>query len=894
VNLIRKYTFDLHFTERELATALQDTVSRVFNASIESETSALFDRLFSSAESLWLDTLELDLGVLSYDHIERDLTARIMEALEEALKDKIVHIQKEETGSLYFQTETDREFALIAHYLQTGSLPWWAADVILEDIILRLIKDARFARFIIDVAQPDYVVKRIVYHFSAYVVEQIINTLEEEQAAFIFGYTREVIALQSKQSLIKSEQSEFEKAVWIFVLTYLVTENSGQFNRKQFIRRNLERLALHFNIDYQLLLQTFRQAMDFYKKDIPEGSFTSFIKILYEENGTQLLQEVYNELLVRDQALPGNITYQEVPGEPVNVFVPGITRLSPDIPLPLSWIGYDSITIQSERQEVWQQAINLFTIFITGQQLPSWFSRLPEARQAILLRQAVILLFRKRPLLLAEIWEHGGHKLSSRLYVHQLFEKPVTPLEENIRKQLQAYAERDTIAFFQQNLGDSFLQQRESFLEIWKQYHDRPQSERLAFYRQILSATVVVQQVALNLPEDDFWVLMEDVPSLWDNHTIAALQQWQQLMESMVVDNLERERVRLLFKQFNLQWLAGKVHITDTVSYTREWLVFLNSFNETATRKLLGVLATTTEIDTRAYMHIQAVIPVMKEQAVVLVRNNAQEMSNVVAVMRNRDSLRYDSSAGLLSGAADSLRHDSSAGLQRGPSDGLPRDASGLLRDASTGLLKGSSARLLPGTANGLSPQRQEEFARRNRNKKHAPVATSEETGIYVNNAGLVLLHPFIHTYFTRLQLITTGKFNNDAAQLRAIHLLQLLVYGNSEQPEHALVLNKVLCNVPLETPVENIQFTEDEKQLSLQLLNAATQQWEKMKNTSIEGFRASFLQRDGILWQEEGAWFLKVKPRSYDIILQTLPWSMGMIKPSWADKILYTEWEFS
>jgi hypothetical protein len=385
VNLIRKYTFDLHFIERELATALQDTISRVFNAGIAGDTETLLDRLLSSSESLWLDTLELDLGVIAYDNIERDLSRSIMEALEEALKDKLVRKEEEESGSLYFQTETDREFALIAHYLQTGTLPWWASDVILEDVILRLIKDFRFARFMLNIAKPDYVVKRIVYHFSAYVVEQIISALEEEQAAFIFGYTKEVIALQGRQSVIKTEQSEFEKAVWMFVLTYLVTENSGQFNRKQFIRRNLERLALHFNIDYELLLNTFRQAMDFYKKDIPVGSFTSFIKVLYEENGTQLLQEVYHELINTEQSLPGRISYQEVPGEPVNVFVPGITRLSPDIPLPLSWIGYDSITIQSERQEVWQQAINLFTIFITGQQLPYWFAGLPEARQAILL-----------------------------------------------------------------------------------------------------------------------------------------------------------------------------------------------------------------------------------------------------------------------------------------------------------------------------------------------------------------------------------------------------------------------------------------------------------------------------------------------------------------------------
>ena len=37
--------------------------------------------------------------------------------------------------------------------------------------------------------------------------------------------------------------------------------------------------------------------------------------------------------------------------------------------------------------------------------------------------------------------------------------------------------------------------------------------------------------------------------------------------------------------------------------------------------------------------------------------------------------------------------------------------------------------------------------------------------------------------------------------------------------------------------------------------------------------------------------WHLKVDQRGYDVILQTLPWSYGMIKLPWMLKPLIVEW---
>ncbi|MES1249908.1 MAG: contractile injection system tape measure protein, partial [Chitinophaga rupis] len=126
----------------------------------------------------------------------------------------------------------------------------------------------------------------------------------------------------------------------------------------------------------------------------------------------------------------------------------------------------------------------------------------------------------------------------------------------------------------------------------------------------------------------------------------------------------------------------------------------------------------------------------------------------------------------------------------------------------------------------------------------------------------------------------------------KAVHLLQYLVDGKEEHPEQELALNKILCGLPIDEPVPlYLSFTEQEKEVSAELLNVLRVQWEKLKNTSIEGVRVSFLQRQGALTETAEGWKLRVEQRAYDVLLQTLPWGLGMIRLSWMKKIIYTEW---
>jgi hypothetical protein len=168
----------------------------------------------------------------------------------------------------------------------------------------------------------------------------------------------------------------------------------------------------------------------------------------------------------------------------------------------------------------------------------------------------------------------------------------------------------------------------------------------------------------------------------------------------------------------------------------------------------------------------------------------------------------------------------------------------------------------------------------------------AHEGGIYIQNAGIVLLWPFFGFYFAKVGLMQNNIFINQQAAHRAVHLLQYLAFGIQQNHEYQLVLNKILCNVEISEPVPSeIVMTDVELEASAELLTVVTQRWEKLKNTSIDGLRVSFLQRDGHLIEEAEGWKLRVEQKAFDVLLQSLPWTISMIKTSWMDKIINVEW---
>jgi hypothetical protein len=163
------------------------------------------------------------------------------------------------------------------------------------------------------------------------------------------------------------------------------------------------------------------------------------------------------------------------------------------------------------------------------------------------------------------------------------------------------------------------------------------------------------------------------------------------------------------------------------------------------------------------------------------------------------------------------------------------------------------------------------------------------EHGIFINNAGLVLLHPFLSRLFEALALSAADRL---LLPDRALRLLHYLASGSATAPEYELMLPKVLCNVALTQAVApEIELSAAESQEAQAMLEAVIGHWSALRDTGPDGLRAAFLLRPGKLSRRGGDWLLQVAPDTADILLNELPWGISPVKLGWMEQIMWVEW---
>jgi hypothetical protein len=166
------------------------------------------------------------------------------------------------------------------------------------------------------------------------------------------------------------------------------------------------------------------------------------------------------------------------------------------------------------------------------------------------------------------------------------------------------------------------------------------------------------------------------------------------------------------------------------------------------------------------------------------------------------------------------------------------------------------------------------------------------DEGLFVQNAGLVLLHPFLFNLFKYLGLLDEKGFKSNSHRQRALVVLHFLSTGSATYEEHELVVAKLFCSHPLEDPVDpDIKLSNDEQVECNELLKEVIARWSILKNTSHDTLRANFLQRNGKLYTKLDEPHLLIESNMLDVLLDHLPWGIGIVKLPWMNQLLKVEW---
>ncbi len=178
------------------------------------------------------------------------------------------------------------------------------------------------------------------------------------------------------------------------------------------------------------------------------------------------------------------------------------------------------------------------------------------------------------------------------------------------------------------------------------------------------------------------------------------------------------------------------------------------------------------------------------------------------------------------------------------------------------------------------------------RKRMVTPKELPMENGIVINNAGLILVWPYLEAFFTGLGLMKEQLFQDEKAFTKAIHLLHFMVFGSEGGDETHWLLNKILCGVgPTDFISDRFGLTKGEKQECEHLLRALIANWPALKNTGPDSLRQTFLQRDGLLTPKENGWLIKVERKGFDVLLDRLTWPISVVKLPWNQYIINVEW---
>ncbi len=247
------------------------------------------------------------------------------------------------------------------------------------------------------------------------------------------------------------------------------------------------------------------------------------------------------------------------------------------------------------------------------------------------------------------------------------------------------------------------------------------------------------------------------------------------------------------------------------------------------------------------------------------------------------------------------------AGAVRYPVFKLPEGASRkstLIRDSLSEeevLAKLFAAAGLDGTRkkrDGLKSKEQKaaESGKKGRSREKeevpAPEMLEKDDCIELNNAGLVLLWPYLEMFFRELGLVEDKAFRNEQSRWKAVQLLHFLVFAEEEAEEHRWALNKILCGMDVSEFVPaKFELNDREEHECLNLLEAVIRNWNALKNTSAQGLQEAFLRRYGLLKPEQNAHLVEIERNSIDVLLDRLSWPFSVIALPWNTKLIHVKW---
>ncbi len=161
---------------------------------------------------------------------------------------------------------------------------------------------------------------------------------------------------------------------------------------------------------------------------------------------------------------------------------------------------------------------------------------------------------------------------------------------------------------------------------------------------------------------------------------------------------------------------------------------------------------------------------------------------------------------------------------------------------------------------------------------------------ICARNVGLFILHPFLKEFFKE-----AGILDGDVIiqPNKGVQLLNYLATGNDQGKDISLTTEKIIVGIPVAQPVIITEsLSKHDKLLCDELLKAVLKHWTVLEKSGIDTLRAMFLIREGTIILKEKNITIEAQHLAQDVLLNKLPWGLGMVLFPWIKGIFQIHWK--
>lgn len=697
---------------------------------------------------------------------------------------------------------------------------------------------------------------------------RLVQVLDPPHAEYISGFSDQLQKTQEERQVFPVSGNVFRKDRYYVILTVLLSNRGSYFNKKSFVKQVLQQLAAQYNMPYELLLNLLVTAIPLHMQGI--SSLPEIVQIL-----TDLQKEEVRE---QQHTTPGRQTADDLP---LPLLLNALVQWARNGSAPL-WLQHRLPGAQISFALLWTAVLR---------------KKDPESRQLItgFLSTALHL-----NLVVQHISETLYQQTLQRFLSHSVYVY-ITLLEELGNSLHTQYGKGmpDTLRFRRKQ--QMFVLENLAVLTTGR-ISPLDFAEKALHYFAAVTQTEIPLYISRSL-ELEFNNAAQALPV---QKILRSLQKKYAGRHPALVQQGAKpapDTAEAIIRQFSAEW--GHVPYSSPVFKQELQAVLqklLQSGNAKAVRSLLQKLFS------RRTLHdfLQHAGKELREVLVIFPQEEHRHfLGTLLADLRlllQKSGLtqpQYEKRIQMaLVLAWFTGQHTEKAYIQQIlqlMSEGRPAEAERqreLLLEAARELRTALSGKV----SLYLSENAPADSTPKDDTRLIIPFLSEKEGRVLesfqVQNAGMVLLWPFMNMYFGRLEMLDGSRFRDEEAQQRAVHLLQYLATGNKAESEFELSLPKILCGMmPADPVAAGIELKENEITLSESLLGAVIQQWTVLKNTTVPTLRETFLRRSGILHLKEENWELHVQAQSYDVLLDQLPWGLQIVKLPWMKSTLFNKW---